>query len=123
MLFERDDDVEILAGEVVDKFGISTLVIRERQEISVQELGVSVRVFGEHDSAAVAHGSVVDEVGAGDAAAGAFLASMLQGASHSVSAQRCARAHARMLTIPGDSWSGTVHDLTDGYSTSRKLVR
>jgi 2-dehydro-3-deoxygluconokinase len=123
MLSERDDEVDILAAQIVQEFGISTMVIRERQEISVEELGVSVRVFGEADSEAVARGSVVDELGAGDAAAGAFLTSMLQDATYSVSTQRCARAYARMLTIPGDSWHGTLHDLTDGYVVSRKVVR
>ena len=123
MLSERDDEVDILAAQIVQEFGISTMVIRERREISVEEIGVGVRVFGETDSEAVARGSVVDELGAGDAAAGAFLASTLQGATYSVSTQRCARAYARMLTIPGDSWHGTLQDLTDGYVVSRKVVR
>jgi 2-dehydro-3-deoxygluconokinase len=123
MLSERDDEVEVLAQEIVQAFEVSTMVIRERHEISVEELEVSVRVVGEADSEAVARGSVVDELGAGDAAAGAFLASMLQGAPHAVGTQRCARAYARMLTIPGDSWHGTLRDLTDGYVVNRKVVR
>jgi hypothetical protein len=48
---------------------------------------------------------------------------MLLGETRSQSAERCVRAYARMLTIPGDSWSGTMHDLTDGYASSRKVVR
>lgn len=123
MLTERDDEIEILASEVCQEFGISTMVIRDRHEISFDELGVSVRVFGENSGEAVARGCVVDEVGAGDAAAGAFLASMLLGETHDVSAERCARAYTRMLTIPGDSWSGTVHDLTEGYISYRKVIR
>jgi 2-dehydro-3-deoxygluconokinase len=123
LLCEREDDIEILADEVVQEFGISTMVIRERYEVSLQEIGTSVRVLGESSQPALASGCVVDEIGAGDAAAGAFLASMLLGETRAVSAERCARAYARMLTIPGDSWSGTLHDLTDGYVTSRKVVR
>ena len=123
MLCERDDDVEILAAEVTQRFGVSTMVVRERYEVSFQELRVSVRVVGEKTAPADASGSVVDELGAGDAAAGAFLASMLLGETRAVSAERCARAYARMLTIPGDSWSGTVHDLTDGHVSSRRVVR
>ena len=123
LLRERDDEIDVLAAEVVEEYGMTTMVIRERQEISVEELGVGVRVFGDAHHAELARGSVVDEFGAGDAAAGAFLISMLLGESHAVSAQRCARAYARMLTIPGDTWSGTLRDLTDGYVSNRKVVR
>ncbi len=123
MLCERDDESDTLAGEVVEEYGVTTMVIRERQEISVGELGVSVRVFDEAHSEALARGSVVDELGAGDAAAGAFLVSMLLGNAHADSAQHCARAYARMLTIPGDTWSGTLRDLTAGYVANRKVVR
>jgi 2-dehydro-3-deoxygluconokinase len=123
MMCERDDEIDALAAQVVQEFGVSTMVIRERCEISYQELGASVRVVGERDGTAVASGFVVDELGAGDAAAGAFLVSMLLGETRSQSAERCVRAYARMLTIPGDSWSGTMHDLTDGYASSRKVVR
>jgi len=66
---------------------------------------------------------VVDEIGAGDAAAGAFLSSMLNGGSNRTSTERAARAYARMLTIPGDTWTGSLHDLTDGYVVSRTVVR
>lgn len=123
LLSERDGQIDSLATEVVREFAISTMIIRQRDEISVHELSANVRVVGDGNITAEASGCVVDELGAGDAAAGAFLASMLTGESHDVSAQRCARAYARMLTIPGDSWSGTVHDLTDGYISSRRVVR
>jgi len=123
LLCEREDDISILADEVIREYGISTMVIRERVEVSFQEIGTIVRVVGESTQPAVATGCVVDEIGAGDAAAGAFLTSMLLGETRAVSAERCARAYARMLTIPGDSWTGTLHDLTDGYVTTRKVVR
>lgn len=123
MLCDRDGEIDSLAAEIAQGFDISTIVIREREEISGEELGVSVRVFGEDSGAAIARGRVVDELGAGDAAAGAFLSSMLQGAPCAVSTERCARAYARMLTIPGDAWHGSLHDLTDGYVSNRKVVR
>ncbi len=123
LLCETQDDTEHLAEQVASNYGTKTLVIRERREISPHELGVTVKVFGEDDSVSESSGIVVDELGAGDAAAGAFLASALLGDKIAVSAERCARAYARMLTIPGDTWSGTVHDLSDGYQTSRRVVR
>ncbi|HWD95248.1 MAG TPA: PfkB family carbohydrate kinase [Acidimicrobiales bacterium] len=123
LIYECEDEVDTLAAKLVEEYHTSTVVIRERCEISVQELGVSVRVVGESAEAAVASGFVVEEVGAGDAAAGAFLTSLLQGETLATCTERCARAYARMLTIPGDSWSGTLHDLTDGYFSTRKLMR
>jgi 2-dehydro-3-deoxygluconokinase len=123
MICERDDDVETLAKEVVNEFGISTMVLRERHEVSASEIGVRVRVVGENETETSARGHVIDELGAGDAAAGAFLASKLLGGSNTLSAERCARAYARMLTIPGDSWSGTLRDLTSAYASNRRVAR
>jgi 2-dehydro-3-deoxygluconokinase len=123
LLCETDDETEHLAEQVASEFGTKTLVIRERHEISPHEFGVNVKVFGEDDGESESSGVVVDELGAGDAAAGAFLVSKLLGDKISLSAERCARAYARMLTIPGDTWTGSVYDLSDGYQTTRRVVR
>ena len=132
VLFVAPSDVAMLMGDggaeesgarLCAEYGVSTMVIREREEISFDELGVRVRVQGASGIEASASGRVIDELGAGDAAAGAFLSSMLLGDPLEVSAERCARAYARMLTIPGDSWSGSVHDLTEGYVAHCKVVR
>ena len=123
MLMGSHDAEELLGTRLCEEYGVQTLVIREREEISLDELGVRVRVLGAFDAPATASGHVVDELGAGDAAAGAFLSSMLLGDPSALSAERCARAYARMLTIPGDSWSGSIRDLTEGYVTHRKVVR
>jgi 2-dehydro-3-deoxygluconokinase len=123
LLCETDDETAHLAEQVATEYGTKTLVIRERHEISPHEFGVSVRVFGEDDGESESSGVVVDELGAGDAAAGAFLVSKLLGDKIAVSAERCARAYARMLTIPGDTWTGSVYDLSDGFQTTRRVVR
>ncbi len=123
LLCETDDETDHLAEQVASEYGTKTLVIRERFEISPHEFGVKVNVFGEDDGESESSGVVVDELGAGDAAAGAFLASRMLGDKIAVSAERCARAYARMLTIPGDTWSGSVYDLDEGYETSRRVVR
>jgi 2-dehydro-3-deoxygluconokinase len=123
MIYECDDDADTLAAKLVEEYHTSTVVIRERCEVSAQELGVRVHVAGEPGADVVASGFVVDELGAGDAAAGAFLTSLLQGETIETCTERCARAYSRMLTIPGDSWSGSSYDLTDGFFSSRKLVR
>lgn len=123
LLLDRTGATDDLASTVKKQFAIATLVIRERTSVSSDELSVRVRVFGDDDSAMEANGVVVDEIGAGDAAAGAFLSSMLSGGTNRSSTERAARAYARMLTIPGDTWTGTMHDLTDGYVASRTIVR
>ena len=123
LLLDRQGATDDLASTIAKQFDITTLVIRERRALSSDELSVCVRVFGDNESMVEASGVVVDEIGAGDAAAGAFLSSMLSGESNRSSAERAARAYARMLTIPGDTWTGTLHDLTDGYVVSRTVVR
>jgi sugar/nucleoside kinase (ribokinase family) len=123
LLQDTPGETAELAPIVRDRFDVKTLVIRERSAPSNAELSVSVGVLGDDASTAEASGVVVDEVGAGDAAVGAFLASMLSGEDGRTNTERAARAYARMLTIPGDTWNGTLHDLTDGYVESRTVVR
>ena len=112
-----------LAARFLDSFAVSTLVVRERHEVGHDELGVVVRVFGADAADAEASGRVVDQLGAGDAAAGAFWASRLRGDDSATSARACARAYARALTLPGDAFVGTWHDLDEGFVTGRRLVR
>lgn len=123
MMCGRDADVNVLAAEVTARFRNSNIIIRERFENSGTEFGAIVRVFGHSEIRSVAKGLVVDELGAGDAAAAAFLTSILLGATLSESAERCARAYARMLTIPGDAWSGSMEDLTTEYQDQRRVQR
>jgi 2-dehydro-3-deoxygluconokinase len=123
LLLDQRGTTDDMASTIKKQFDVATLVIRERQALSSDELSVCVRVFGDNESTVEASGVVVDEIGAGDAAAGAFLSSMLNGGSSRTSTDWAARAYARMLTIPGDTWTGSLHDLTDGYVVSRTVVR
>lgn len=123
LLTDTTGTVEQMANRLQTDYGVSTLVVRERSEAAQDELGVTVRVMGGVEASAQASGRVVDQLGAGDAAAGAFLASVLRGDSHDDAVRHCAHAYARTLTLPGDSFSGTWHDLEEGFVTSRRLVR
>ncbi|MGC1419963.1 MAG: PfkB family carbohydrate kinase [Acidimicrobiales bacterium] len=123
MLRGRVDDPATLVEEISQEFGTSTVVLRESRQVSPLERTVEVRVFGDASGSAQASGTVVDELGAGDAAAAAFLVSMASGESGDLAARRCARAYARMLTIPGDSWTGGLFDLDDGYTTASHVQR
>jgi 2-dehydro-3-deoxygluconokinase len=114
---------EELATRLAETYGVSRLVVRERTDITHDEVGVSVRLMGDAGALADARGIVIDQLGAGDAAAGAFLASMLRGDEPEQSVRYCARAYARTLTLPGDSFSGTWSDLEEGFVTSRRLER
>jgi 2-dehydro-3-deoxygluconokinase len=123
LLTGRDAQSGELADEVVDKFGIGLVVIRQREDFGPGIVGTRVHVHGESGTEAVAQGQVVDEIGAGDAATGAFLAAMLTGADLARSCMLCARAYARMVTIPGDAWSGGLDDLMDNYAPYRRVSR
>jgi 2-dehydro-3-deoxygluconokinase len=123
MLSGRVDDAQAAAGELSREYGTTTIVLRERHQISPWERGVRVHVVGDASSSAEASGTVLDELGAGDTAAAAFLVSLLSGETSGVCTLRCARAYARMLAIPGDSWSGGLFDLDDGYTTTSHVQR
>jgi len=123
LLTGHSASTEELAQRLTESFAISTVVVRERTDAGKDELGVSVRVLGDADAHAHASGYVVDQLGAGDAAAGAFLASMVRGDDATAAARYCAHAYARALTLPGDAFVGTWDDLESGYATSRRLVR
>ena len=123
LLTGREGDVDDLARELVESFGVSTVVLRERIDIGDDELAVVVRVVGSEHVRGSASGRVVDQLGAGDAAAGAYLASTLRGDPLEESGRYGARAYARALTVPGDAFEGGWHDLDEGFETSRRLVR
>ena len=123
LLTGREGDVDDLARELVESFGVSTVVLRERIDIGDDELAVVVRVVGSEHVRGSASGRVVDQLGAGDAAAGAYLASTLRGDPLEESVRYGARAYARALTVPGDAFEGGWHDLDEGFETSRRLVR
>lgn len=56
MICEYDGEVENLAEQVVHEHGTTTMVIRERCEISSHELGANVRPLGEANTAPAASG-------------------------------------------------------------------
>jgi len=133
VLFASVEDLGMLLGEslplpeaaqrVRDTFEVSTVVVRERTEQGGGELAVRVNCFGEAHATAEASGTVIDELGAGDAAAGAFLAAVARGESPDEQVRQAARAYARMLTLPGDGWVGSREDLDGGFRVGRTLVR
>jgi 2-dehydro-3-deoxygluconokinase len=133
ILFASEGDLQMLLGAttgfldaahaVRERYGVTTVIVRERTELSSGELSVRVHVINDTHTTAEASGRVVDELGAGDAAAGAFLAATVRGEPATVVAEQTAKAYARMLTIPGDAWVGSLNDLTTTYVSSRTLVR
>jgi 2-dehydro-3-deoxygluconokinase len=120
-----DDSVSIAEGaqRVREKYGVTTVVVREREVLAANEFFVRTHVFGPKYAVAEAQGHVIDELGAGDAAAGAFLASSALGEDVEIATTLAARAYARMLTLPGDAWVGDRRDLDTDYRTNRTLVR
>jgi 2-dehydro-3-deoxygluconokinase len=118
VLFVSPDDLAALAGgaeseearaaRLRERDGVGTVVVRERASEGLGAVRVSVREAGGEDESARA--LVVDELGAGDAAAGAYLAARSLGRGD-VATRWAARACARALTLPGDLWWGSVADL------------
>lgn len=123
LLLDETGDVPVLADLVRARYNVETVVVRERRAIDATHLATSVHVFGPDAATATADGQVVDEIGAGDAAAAAYLAARFSGLSAQASATLCARAWAWMLTLPGDAWTGSRTDLLDHFSDSRKVRR
>ncbi len=111
------------AQRVRETYGVTTVVVRERETRSANEFFVRTHVFGPTYAVAEAHGHVIDELGAGDAAAGAFLASSALGEDVVTAATLAVRAYARMLTLPGDAWVGDRSDMDVNYRVNRTLVR
>ena len=111
------------AQEVRRRYGIGTVMVREREQLPSGGFLVRVHLIADDVTNAEATGQVIDELGAGDAAAGAFLAATLRGETSEVVAEQVARVYARMLTIPGDSWVGSLADVTTKYRASRSLLR
>ena len=64
---------------------------------------------------------VVDAFGAGDAAVGALLASLLTGEDIGTAVDRAAWASAFQHTTPGDAWQGRPADLQQRESVRRVL--
>lgn len=123
LLYQRDGEVEAFVDRLRGDFGVARVVVRERRDLSLDQIGVRVRAFAADVVEAEAEGVVVDELGAGDAAAGAFLAALATGEKEQAAVERCARAYARMLTIPGDAWTGSVEDLDAEYVHVRTVRR
>lgn len=123
MIFDAGVSFDEGAKRVREDYGVTTVVVRERETLSANEFFVRTHVFGPTDAVAEAHGHVIDELGAGDAAAGAFLAAMALREGVDVAATHAVRAYARMLTLPGDAWVGDRSDLDTNYRASRTLVR
>ena len=133
VLFASEEDLHMLLGtslpflegaqEVRRRYGIGTVMVREREQLPSGGFLVRVHLIADDVTNAEATGQVIDELGAGDAAAGAFLAATLRGETSEVVAEQVARVYARMLTIPGDSWVGSLADVTTKYRASRSLLR
>jgi len=92
------------ARKAIADFDLEYVVIADRHG-RVGGQGVnSIRVVGENVNVdAESEGRIVDPIGAGDAGAGVFIASLEQGVDPQLAAAYAARASAWVQTHPGDS--------------------
>jgi 2-dehydro-3-deoxygluconokinase len=113
-----------LARTLSARFGTRAVVLRETERSSADELKVNVQVITEDAVTSPTYGArIVDSFGAGDVAAGAFLASWLADQSAAAAADLAARAYAHMNTIPGDSWAGSPLEFHPQYAQGRTVLR
>jgi 2-dehydro-3-deoxygluconokinase len=105
-----------------------TIVLRDSARPEPGRVRVTVTIVG--DGAAdgettgdPADAEVVDSFGAGDVAAGAYLAAALSGADPRTAAGLAARACAHMHTIVGDAWIARPGELDPGYGDGRSVLR
>ena len=104
-LLALDDDPVVAARRAGERWSIERLVITERSG-GVGEVGTNrVVVVGADgvEASAEAEGRVIDPVGAGDAATGAFISTWLVSGSVEQAATASMRAAALKQTIRGDA--------------------
>lgn len=124
LVLGRPNPTPELAPVVAARFGIRALVVRETVRPSPDEIEVTIGVVGEDTATSSAfRARVIDPFGAGDVAAGVFLATWLTDGSAAAAVERSARAYAHMNTIPGDAWAGDPLELADDYSRGRTILR
>lgn len=124
LVLGRPDATGVLAAELVARFGARLAVIRESSRRGPDEITVNVQVVGEQRALTGTHvARVVDPFGAGDTAAGVFLASWLQDRDAAAAAELAARGYAHMITIPGDTWVGSFEELSPHYDGGRSILR
>ncbi|MGH3665618.1 MAG: PfkB family carbohydrate kinase, partial [Egibacteraceae bacterium] len=112
------------ARELRKRYGIATVVIPDRIRPAVGR--VTVRVVVVTDGVTVGRAvdaQVIDPIGAGDALAGAFLASHLAGDSPRAAADAAGRAAALKHTIRGDALALSPHELDVGYGDGKEVLR
>jgi 2-dehydro-3-deoxygluconokinase len=122
-LLDRDDEPVALARGAVDAFGHSMVVLRDSAGTLPQQVALTVTAVTatEELSSPAYEAEVVDAFGAGDAAVGALLATLLTGEDVATAVDRAAWASAFQHTTPGDAWQGRPSDLEQRESARRVL--
>lgn len=121
-LLALDEDPIVAARRAGDRWSIERIVITERSG-GVGEAGMNrVVVVGADgvEATAEAAGRVLDPVGAGDAATGAFISTWLLSGSVELAARSSVRAAALKQTIPGDAVMLRADDLDESGPRIRR---
>jgi 2-dehydro-3-deoxygluconokinase len=125
LLDAPDDDVEDLARRAIEAFGARIVLVRASDPTphgTVRVSAVAVTAEGPEGSP-VYEAGVVDAFGAGDAATGAFVATLLAGDDLAAAVDRAAWACAFHHTVPGDAPRIRPSDLAQRSESGRAILR
>lgn len=104
VLLDLGDDAVAGAKRARERWGLERVIITDRSgDIGERGTNEAIVVGDDVEATARAEGLVVDPVGAGDAATGAFIATWLLSGSVESAAEMSVKAAARKQTIRGDA--------------------
>lgn len=125
LLDEEADDVT-LARRAIERFGHQVVLMRDAAAVESGR-GVAVTAMAvtadQIERSATYDAEVVDALGAGDAALGAFVASRLADCPLDEAVDRAAWACAVQHTFEGDAWAMNDPVRTRADGTTRRILR
>jgi 2-dehydro-3-deoxygluconokinase len=124
-LLDHADEPNALARRAIDAFGHTLIVLRDTVASSAGRVEVAVTAVtaDEERTSATYEAEVVDAFGAGDAALGALLATLLSGDDIETAIDQAAWACAFQHTTTGDAWQGRPADLAQRELAARRVLR
>ncbi|MEO3829707.1 sugar kinase [Actinomadura sp. B10D3] len=114
-----------LAHRAIEEFGCDTVVLRETAQLTGRRVatGVAAVTAGGEVASPTYEADVVDPFGAGDAAFGVLLASLLTGDDLATAVDKAAWAGAFQHTLPGDACTIRPADLARRGAPARRILR
>lgn len=122
---DREQDQVALAHRAIEEFGCATVVLRETTQLTGRRVATAVVAVtpGGEVASPTYEADVVDAFGAGDAAFGVLIASLLTGDDLAAAADKAAWAGAFQHTLPGDACTLRPADVDRRGAPARRILR